>query len=88
MVFSKPDRTHFLVFGSELGCLQLLWSNNDAFLAYRNCGVFFVEACFFQNINQPVDHEPVSLEKNEHHHEIQRGRISLETDFECFNAVI
>ena len=47
-------------------------------MAYRICGVLFVEECFFQKINHPVDHDPVDLEKNELHHEIQRGRISLE----------
>ena len=51
-------------------------------MAYRICGAFFVEECFFQKINQPVDHEPVGLKKNQFHHELQRSRISLETDFE------
>ena len=50
--------------------------------------MFFVEDNFFQKINLPVDHEPVSLKKNELHHEFQRSRISLETDFEGIITVI
>ena len=72
----------FLLLGSEFNWLQLLWSNNDALLACRICEVFFVESHFFPKINLPVNHEPVGLEKNELHHKIQRGRISLHTDFE------
>ena len=48
----------------------------------------FLWKSFFQKINQPVDHEPVGLKENELHHEIQRGRISLETNFEGINTVI
>ena len=47
-----------------------------------------MEDHFFQKINLPVDHEPVGLEKNELHHENQRGRISLETDFEGITTII
>ena len=50
--------------------------------------MFFVEDHFFQKINLPVDHEPVGLKKNELHHENQRGRISLETDFEGITTII
>ena len=46
----------------------------------------FLKECFFPKINQPVNHEPVDLKKNEYHYEIQRGRISLETDFEGINT--
>ena len=58
------------------------------FVGVPFCGVFFVKDHFFQKINLPVDHEPVGLKKNELHHEIQRGRISLETDFEGLTTVI
>ena len=44
-----------------------------------------MEDHFFQKINLSVDHEPVGLKKNELHHEIQRGRISLRS---IFNAVV
>ena len=47
----------------------------------------FRERVFFPKINQPVDHEPVDLKKNEFPHEIQRGRIGLDTDFEGIHAV-
>ena len=47
-----------------------------------------MEDHFFQKINLPVDHEPVGLKKNELHHEIQRGQIGLETDFEGITTII
>ena len=46
-----------------------------------------MEECSFKKINQSVDHEPVNWKKNEFHHEVQLGRIGLETDSEGINTV-
>ena len=54
------------------------------------CSLVFAlfESASDQKINLPVDHEPAGLKKNELHHENQRGRISLETDFEGITTII